>query len=180
VKRLNAAVVVNNRSVTDAKGKTTQVPLATDEIDKLTALVRETIGFKQERGDSVKVINAPFKIESPTTTADLPWWKQPDALDVLRSFAMPGALSLVAVLVFLGLVRPGLRAFAVAFPPPPPVRLQAVEDEPASLPVPALPMPAPHLNEHLDQVRKMARDNPAAVAGIIRSWSGTEATANKG
>jgi flagellar M-ring protein FliF len=179
VKRLNAAVVVNNRSATDAKGKTTLVPLATDEIDKLTALVRETIGFKQERGDSVKVINAPFKIETQTTV-DVPWWKQPDALDVLRSFAMPGALSLVAVLVFLGLVRPGLRAFAVAFPPPPPVRLEAVEDEPASLPVPALSLPAPHLNEHLEQVRKMARDNPAAVAGIIRSWSGTEATANKG
>ena len=41
VKRLNAAVVVNNRAVTDAKGKTTQVPLTTEEIDKLTALVRE-------------------------------------------------------------------------------------------------------------------------------------------
>jgi len=178
VKRLNAAVVVNNRTVTDAKGKVSQVPLGTDELDKLTALVRETIGYKQERGDSVKVINAPFKIESQPTV-DLPWWKQPDALDVLRSFAMPGALSLVAVLVFLGLVRPGLRAFAVAFPPPPPARLEAVEDEPPPLPVPALP--APRLNEHLEQVRKMARDNPAAVAGIIRSWSGTEAaTAGKG
>ena len=63
VKRLNAAVVVNNRSVTDAKGKTTQVPLAAEEIEKLTALVRESIGFNKERGDSVKVINAPFKVE---------------------------------------------------------------------------------------------------------------------
>ena len=179
VKRLNAAVVVNNRSVTDAKGKTTQVPLGADELEKLTALVRETIGYKQDRGDSVKVINAPFKIESQATDAATPWWKQPDALDVLRSFAMPGALSRVAVLVFLGLVRPGLRAFAVAFPPPPPARLEAVEDEPAPLPVPALP--APRLNEHLDQVRKMARENPAAVAGIIRSWSGSEAaTPSKG
>ena len=49
VKRLNAAVVVNNRSVTDAKGKTTQVPLGADEIDKLTALVRESIGSRPPR-----------------------------------------------------------------------------------------------------------------------------------
>ena len=66
VKRLNAAVVVNNRSVTDAKGKTTQQPLSNDEIEKLTALVRESIGFNKERGDSVKVINAPFKVEPIT------------------------------------------------------------------------------------------------------------------
>jgi flagellar M-ring protein FliF len=51
VKRLNAALVVNNRSVTDAKGKTTQVPLAADEIEKITALVRESIGFNKERGE---------------------------------------------------------------------------------------------------------------------------------
>ena len=67
VKRLNAAVVVNHRSVTDAKGKTTQVPLTADEIEKLTALVRESIGFNKERGDSVKVINAPFRVETAST-----------------------------------------------------------------------------------------------------------------
>ena len=39
VKRLNAAVVVNHRSVTDDKGKTTQVALSPEEIEKLTALV---------------------------------------------------------------------------------------------------------------------------------------------
>ena len=41
VKRLNAAVVVNHRSVTDAKGKTTQhAARPADEIEKLTALVQ--------------------------------------------------------------------------------------------------------------------------------------------
>jgi flagellar M-ring protein FliF len=171
VKRLNAAVVVNNRSVTDAKGKTTLVPLANDELDKLTALVRESIGFKQERGDSVKVINAPFRVE-PQATVETPWWKQVDTQDTVRSLALPGALSLVAVLVFLGLVRPGLRAFAVTLPAAPQARLEAVEDE--RPPMPSLP--APRLNEHLDQVRKLARENPAAVAGIIRTWSGGPAT----
>ena len=63
VKRLNAAVVVNNRTVTDAKGKSTQVPLSSDEIAKLTTLVQESVGFNKERGDSVKVINAPFKVD---------------------------------------------------------------------------------------------------------------------
>ena len=68
VKRLNAAVVVNNRSVTDSKGKTTQVPMTAEEMDKLTSLVQESIGFNKERGDSLKVVNAPFKL--PTVSKD--------------------------------------------------------------------------------------------------------------
>src|SRR5436309_9896525 len=64
VKRLNAAVVVNHRSVTDSKGRTTQVALTGDEMEKLTSLVQESIGYSKERGDSVKVINAPFKLRS--------------------------------------------------------------------------------------------------------------------
>ena len=97
VKRLNAAVVVNNRSVTDAKGKTTQVPLGADEIEKISALVRESIGFNKDRGDSVKVINAPFRVE-PTATPmrETPFWKSPEVIDLIRAAALPLGLALVA------------------------------------------------------------------------------------
>ena len=53
IKRLNAAVLVNHRSSTDAKGKVSSTPLAQEELDKLTSLVQESIGFNKERGDSV-------------------------------------------------------------------------------------------------------------------------------
>ena len=176
VKRLNAAVVVNNRAVTDAKGKTTQVALTTEEIDKLTALVRESIGFKQDRGDSVKVINAPFKIE--TLTADTtPWWRQPDTLDFLRAAALPVALAFVALLVFFGLVKPGLKVMLAMPRALPGGNLNAVADEPASLP--ALVAPPPRPNEHLESARLMARQNPAAVAGILRGWVGSDASTQR-
>ena len=173
VKRLNAAVVVNNRAVTDSKGKTTQVALTAEELEKLTALVREGIGFKQDRGDSVKVINAPFKVET-LTTVELPWWKQPDTLDLLRAMALPGALSIVALLVFFGLVRPGVKALMAtpAFVAAPP-QLNAIADETEELPV--LPTPAQaRSNAQLENVRLLARENPAAVAGILRSWVTTD------
>jgi flagellar M-ring protein FliF len=167
VKRLNAAVVVNNRQVTDAKGKTTQVPLTAEEIDKLTALVKESIGFKQDRGDSVKVINAPFKIET-IVPVELPLWKQPDVIDLVRVVALPAILGLVAILVFFGLVRPGMKALVAAAPRPAPAgsTLDTVENDPPSLPA----LPAPVTNERLEEARRMARDNPAAVAGILRGW----------
>lgn len=167
VKRLNAAVVVNNRQVTDAKGKTTQVPLTAEEIDKLTALVKESIGFNKDRGDSVKVINAPFKIET-ITPVEVPLWKNPDVLDLARVVALPAILGLVALVVFFGLVRPGMNAMIAAAPPRPAAgsNLNTIENEAPSRP--ALPLPV--TNEPLEEARRIARDNPAAVAGILRLW----------
>ena len=178
VKRLNAAVVVNNRSVTDAKGKTTQVPLTSEEIDKLTTLVKESIGFKQDRGDSVKVINAPFKIDT-VPTVDVPVWKQPEIVDLLRALAVPAGLVAIGLLIFFGLIRPALNA-ALAPPPPPEPgdNLSAVVDDPQELPAVAA-LPAPQRSENLDAARALAKENPAAVAGIVRGWVNGEAAPAK-
>jgi flagellar M-ring protein FliF len=172
VRRLNAAVVVNNRSVTDAKGKTTQVPLTSDEIDKLTALVRESIGFNKERGDSVKVINAPFKVD-PVSSVETPFWKSPELIDLVRAAALPVGLTLVAILVFFGLVRPAMKNVFVARPAPPQrpgARIDAVVDDQPSYPPPALAAPA-YLRQ-IEGAKALAKDNPAAVAGIVRGWVG--------
>lgn len=184
VKRLNAAVVVNHRSVTDAKGKTTTVPLTPDEIEKLNVLVRESIGFKQERGDSVKVINAPFRIEKiePDTT---PIWKQPQTLDMLRAAAVPASLALVAMVIVFGLIRPALKAALPQPASPADARgntLDAVVDDAESLPKlgqdgdAKLPMlEAPRISPTLIAARAYAKDNPAAVASIVRDWVSGEA-----
>ncbi len=176
VKRLNAAVVVNNRSVTDAKGKTSSQPLGDDEIAKLTALVRESVGFNQERGDSVKVINAPFRREV-VPEVPLPLWKQPETLDLVRTLAVPGALGAVALLVMFGLVRPALKAAqgpAVASAH----ALDAVVQDDVNLPAlgaGALPvLEAPRSSAHLEQARQLAQQSPAAVAGIVRNWVNAE------
>ena len=176
VKRLNAAVVVNNRAVTDAKGKTTYVPLTPEELDKLTALVRESIGYNQQRGDSVKVINAPFKVDPQAKIDAPPLWQQPEVLDLLRALAVPTALALIGVLVFFGLVRPALKVALAPRPAPAPgAKLSAVVDDAQELPA----LPAPKSVEHLHGARAMAKDNPAAVAGIVRGWVNGEAATAK-
>ncbi|HJV62310.1 MAG TPA: flagellar basal-body MS-ring/collar protein FliF, partial [Albitalea sp.] len=168
VKRLNAAVVVNNRSVTDSKGKTTQVPLTSDEIDKLTALVQESIGYNKERGDSVKVINAPFKAD-PVAKDTTPWWKQPEMVDMLRAAAVPAALSLVAVIVFFGLIRPALKALLAKPAVVPGANLNVVSDDDL-VPVAPRVLEAPKMSDQLVGARLLAKENPAAVASIVRGW----------
>jgi len=175
VRRLNAAVVVNQRTSVDPKGKTISTPLSTEEIDKLNALVKEAMGFSQERGDSLKIVNAPF-MQDKTDSVDLPLWKQPLLLDIVRAAAVPLALVAVALIAVFGMVRPALRAAR-----PEPVEatdvaqeLNAVVDDENLLPgqqaggLPALE--APMSNDKLERARKLARENPVAVANIMRDW----------
>ncbi|HEU4458615.1 MAG TPA: flagellar basal-body MS-ring/collar protein FliF [Methylibium sp.] len=175
VKRLNAAVVLNHRSNVDAKGKTTSAPLSAEEIDKLTALVKETVGFNAERGDSVKLINAPFKTEKPAAEVSVPLWKQPEVMDTLRSLAAPLGLALLALIVVFGAVRPALKAVQ---PAPGARKLDAVVDDAQLLPAAAAQQPlaleAPQADQRLDKARVLAKENPAAMAGIVRGWASKE------
>jgi flagellar M-ring protein FliF len=118
----------------------------------------------------VRVINAPFHVEKAPTAQAQPLWEQPWAQDLLRRGAMPAALVLVALVVVFALVRPALKA-ALA-PPPVGARLDEVVEGDAGLPAPgSLPaLEAPRSNDKLDAARRMAKDNPAAVANIVRGW----------
>ncbi|MBA3591317.1 flagellar basal-body MS-ring/collar protein FliF [Methylibium sp.] len=175
VKRLNAAVVVNHRSVTDAKGKTTTTALTAEELDKLTALVKETVGFNAERGDSVKLINAPFRVEAPIAEVPLPLWQQPGTQDLMRTLAVPGALTLLALIIVFGAVRPALKA---AQSPRPAPRLDAVVDDVQTLPAanraPLPQLEAPVADDRLTLARSIAKENPQAVANIVRGWVSKE------
>jgi flagellar M-ring protein FliF len=174
VKRLNAAVVVNHRVVTDAKGKTTSTPLSSDELEKLTALVHESIGFNKERGDSVKLINAPFRTEALPKIDAAPIWQQPWLLDLVRAAAVPAALVLVALLVVAGVIKP---AFKAAAGPAVGSQLNAVvADGPgASIPASPLALGAPNAEKQLSDARELAKQNPAAVAHIVRDWVNNDA-----
>ena len=188
IKRLTAAVVVNHRSSTDKKGNVQTVALSPEEIDKLTALVQETVGFSKDRGDSVRVISAPFQQDKPVVD-DTPLWRQPEVRELLQQFAWPLGLALVAAIVVFGAIRPVLKEAA---PKPPVPLLDAVVDDAQELPaladgsgggsgaegaeegeMPALL--ADPSSKKLEAARRLARENPAAVANIMRGWVNKEA-----
>ena len=178
VRRLNAAVVLNHRVVTDAKGKSTSTPLSGDEIEKLTALVQQSLGFNQERGDSVRVINAPFRVEAPAKIEEPPLHKQPWLQDLVRGSAAPLALAAVALLAVLVLIRPTLKKLLEPPVPAPGSQLNVVagNDAMGALPGPGN-MPAlagPRTDERLDHARSFAKHNPQAVASIVKGWVGGE------
>jgi flagellar M-ring protein FliF len=188
IKRVNAAVVVNNQVTTDEKGKVLSTPLTDAQIEKMTALVRETVGFSKDRGDSVNLMNAPFapiKVE----VNDVPLWRQAEVVDAARSLAWPVGTLLMAAMVLLGVIRPAMKTLLA-----PPVvavadtdglgnQLDAIEGEQPDRPQltgpdganePAM---ASASEQRLEDARKLTRDNPAAVANIVKAWMNGEVPA---
>ena len=178
VKRLSAAVVVNYQSAED-KGKTVTKALTPEQIEQMTALVRETIGFNRERGDSVNLMNTPFQVTA-VPTADTPLWKQPEVVDLAKTFAWPVGAVLFAALVLMGLVRPALKgsapAKAAAAKPVAGGQLDALEAETPERPALAAPsrkdevLPATPEQLRLEDARVLAKENPVAVANILKTW----------
>ncbi|RZL99767.1 MAG: hypothetical protein EOP73_18550, partial [Variovorax sp.] len=210
VRRLSAAVVVNYQNVADAQGKPGATPtaLSAQQIEQMTALIRETIGFSKERGDSVNLMNTPFLVPVDNVV-EVPLWKRPELLDLARSFAWPLGLTLLGLIVLFGMVRPGIKAMRLAAPPPVPATAVAALDAPGSnldallseepqrpaLGSPqqeatALPGPSQESLQQqqqsqvvpeqarLEGARQMARQNPVAVANIVKSWVNGDAAAS--
>ncbi len=189
VRRLSAAVVVNHRPGKDEAGNATSVALTADQIEKMTALVRETIGFNKERGDSVNLMNAPFAVEKQDEQL-LPLWRQPEMQALARSLAWPIGTVLLVALLLLGLVRPGLKAMSQ-----PPVVVDALGEGQEGGQLDALvsddgerpplllksatksPLEPTESELRLEDACKLARENPAAVASIVKGWIGSEAPA---
>ncbi|HPU18759.1 MAG TPA: flagellar basal-body MS-ring/collar protein FliF [Alicycliphilus sp.] len=178
IKRVNAAVVVNYQSVSEEEGKAPVAKaLSPEQIEQMTALVRETIGYSKERGDSVNLMNTPFLADA-APAADLPLWKQPEVVELAKSLGWPVGLSLAVALLLLGLVRPVLKGRKSATPAQdsaPGGQLNALASE--ELERPALPAPEqpqdlqPTAEQlRLEDARRLARENPVAVASIIKTW----------
>ena len=182
VKRINAAVVINNFVKTDDKGKVSSTPLTDAQLEKMTALVREAVGFNKDRGDSVNLMNAPFATEK-VEVIETPVWRQPVVLDLAQSLAWPLGTLALATLVLLGFVKPALKTFAESRPQIREVQLDAMESEEPERPQLAAPHahhePAPISNSELrmEEARQLTRDNPAAVANIVKTWINGEAPA---
>ncbi len=190
IKRISAAVILNHQTTTDAKGKTTTAAMSDAQLEKMTALVRETIGFSKDRGDSVNVITAPFTSDKTVPVA-VPFWQQPEVLDLARSFAWPVGTLLLGALVLMGAVRPALKVMAQPLAVHQPLAggaaggaLDAIESDQPERPLLTGPSSAGGQTAEmtagelaLEEARKLTRDNPAAVANIVKTWISGEAPA---
>lgn len=174
IKRMTAAVVVNYLPGATAEG--TVVPQALTEAQQaqMLALVRETIGYNAERGDSVNLMNAQFQQDTGRLASDLPLWQQPETIALAKSVMWPVGLVLAALILALGVVRPILKARKKKELAQLDL-LAADEIERPALAAPLKPGEPTPEELRLQQARALAKQNPIAVANIVKTWVNGEA-----
>lgn len=182
--RLTVAVVLDDKLVSpdkpgdpadDPVAAPKAVPFSAQELQHLTDLTRNAVGFNATRGDSVSVINQAFQ-RGPALEAlpETPLWGRPGVMDLIKQ----GIGVLIALLVAFGLLRPLLKGLlrgetaARALPSPMPQISVRVDDdlagnEPARL---GGAMPALSYEQRVGQARRMVGENSKQVAQVVKNW----------
>ena len=184
--RLTVAVVLDNKvadqgpakagSAAAAAAASAGVPFTAQELERLTELTKNAVGFDAARGDSVSVVNQPFQRPvAPEALPEPPLWERPGAMDLIKQ----GIGVLIAVLVAFGLLRPLLRGVtrgspnARALPAPKPQISVRVADEPEDAEQPARlagATPALEYEQRIGQARRLVGENSRQVAQVVRNW----------
>ncbi len=169
IKRLSVAVVVNHRKDTDKDGKASFKPLTAKEMAQINDLVKEAMGYSKDRGDTLNVQNSPFAAGEKQDVAETPIWKNPTAIAwVLEGLKYLVFAGLAGYLIF-GVVLPFLRRLMARA-----AQIPARQEEIAY----ATPGAA-NYDQKVQAARDLARQEPKAVATVIKDWVGGSQPAGK-
>ncbi len=169
LQRLSAAVVIDNLRTTTEDGKVTEAPLSEDQIARITALVRDAVGFDEARGDRVSVVNQSFlqEVAEVPEISSPPIWDNPMVRDIARLLA--GLV--VVVLLLLYIVRPLVRSLgsSVKAALAPPMQLPAAAAAGANS-VASRPAGTIAYEQQIAQARGIVAKDPARVAQVVKDW----------
>ena len=177
LQRLSVAVLVDDRLTPAARGKKVErAPREQAELDSITSLVKEAVGFDAQRGDTVVVLNRSFEVPAEIAPPPPPavWeqsWFEATVKNALAAMLM-GLLALVVL-------RPAVRALsrradgaadAGGAQQPEPFLLASDRISLSGRGGEALPPPPRVYGDILNLAREMAADDPKRVALVLRKW----------
>ena len=110
IKRLSVAVAVDGVSTVGKKGEVSYAPRSAEEMQRIESLVRSAVGFSQERGDQVTVVNVRFSHDEDAAgvTAGSPLLGF-DKNDMMRGGELLVMMVVAGLLIFF-VARPLMKA----------------------------------------------------------------------
>lgn len=181
IQRLTTAVVVNYRTVLKDGAPSTE-PLSKEELENINNLVRQAMGFTESRGDALQVINSPF-VSEDTSVAEQPWWRTPEAYNLLISGLRYVLVAFAAFLLWWLVLRPMQKRNARHA-----AQMLATSAEPGTALVPTstgtslvvagqengaphtLPRKSAVYEQNMQSLKEIAAEDPRLVAMIVRGW----------
>lgn len=184
IKRLTVAVALDDiRRINPETGEITFAAWNENDLQRLTLLVRDAVGYSATRGDSVNVINTAFAPTEEDAYQPPEFWEQPWFWDLMKQ-VMAGLAVLILV---LGLVRPTLKNLAQSGQEAKELALAGDEDGLAELDQLEqalgdgkvtlsasdeflLPGASEGYDKQLNALKGLIAEDPARVAQVVRQW----------
>jgi len=184
IQRLTIAVAIDNMKKIDPKtGKVSFVPWSKSELNRLTLLVRNAVGYSAARGDSVTVINTPFAAKEVIPVIKVSFWKQPWFWQWMK----PVLAGIAVLALVLGLVRPTLKGLTQSGQTVKELALVGDEDGLAELDRLGsgamdtstglstsddflLPGASEGYDKQVNALKGLIAEDPARVAQVVRQW----------
>lgn len=165
IQRLTVAVLIDSRTNIKEDGSTEKVAYTEEQISRFERLVKETIGFDANRGDSVSIINQDF-VPREVDVVEMPWWQtllsENWVWDLIKQVL--GAIGLLIVYLIFG--RPFLRSLN-----PNRVEVDEARIDPATGEV--MPGSEREIRDHSNSNLAMLTEDADNAAAIIRRSDAT-------
>lgn len=184
LKRLTVAVVIDDKTSTGEEGAVVQTPWTEQELERLSILVRDAVGYSAARGDSVNILNEPFIAQQPIEITEPPWWQK----DEYKFWIKQGAGILIIILLVVGFLRPILKSIAstglksraedearelAALQAAGVDSFESLSDETVTLTggdALALPSPEEGYEQQLNAVKGLVAEDAGRVSQVIKRW----------
>ncbi len=193
--KLSVAVVVNHQGVTDTNGNIVSRSLDEQALEQIKTLVRQAMGYNEQRGDSLSVVSVPFVATARTAEVSddiRDWWQTPEFQTLAIELGRYLLILIVAWILYRKLLKPLLlpqqslqsSSLPIGQPSAPlgdahlASGLRAgeppVTNDPAGIPMPSSGLGAPddgsNHQHNLKKAQDMAREDPRLVAMILKNW----------
>jgi flagellar M-ring protein FliF len=171
VTRLSVAVLIDNVRTTAGDGKVTETPVPAEQIERLTALVKDAVGFDAARGDTVNVVNSSFLGQVAVPEGELetvPFWEKPWVQDLAK---LLGGVIVVLLIIF-SVLKPltkGLLTQAKQSP-----LLAGSGGAMVNVGHGAGEAPGLAYEQQVAQARGLVSQDPKRVAQVVKTWVSTD------
>jgi len=180
VQRLSVAVVVNYRQLADGK----PLPLTADQLKQIEDLTREAMGYSEQRGDTLNVVNSQFNA-TDDGEPEIPLWKQPWVIEQMIAAGRWLLVLIVAFILWRKAVRPHLvrRTELLKAQEEARVASQTQQEVEESVEVRLSKdeqIQQRRANQRMgvevlsQRIREMSDNDPRVVALVIRQWMSNE------
>lgn len=179
IRRLTIAVVVDDLASTSADGAAEEKVWTASELDRLTTLIKDAVGFNAMRGDSINVINSAFaNVDVEEMSFPEPEiWEQPWVWQAARL----GGSGLLLLILFFGVMRPVLKNLSSTGQEMKDSDMQralaetgdGMSDETVTLSGGEnmlLPSPNDSYEQQLNAIKGLIAEDPGRVAQVVKRW----------